>query len=245
MERKTMRSCRNCQRSHQRCGKVLWPKRSNKILFHFIHYGEKLLTWFLDNLLPCTRCIKRGISHTCVEGTRKKPQFIQYLVKKPRSVSSDCKSRDFMTGEEHKSNSSQSKPIVGVSGPDRIVHDKSVLHGPEYNHVRSEDVKIQPSSAVPGNNPVASHTQRSNLDTRVHGCRSLSCTARTSEVSDRGVQYCEQTFPTWSAIHETQTCENTSPLYVHPGSLHMFPDQTLPRGFTVPSGWANTFLYPD
>jgi hypothetical protein len=150
-----------------------------------------------------------------------------------------------VTGEEHKSNSSQSKPAVGVSGPDRIVLDKPVLYGPEYNHAFSEDVKIQPSSALPGNDPMASHTQCSNLDTRVRGCLSLSCSARPSEVSDRGVQYCEQTFQTGSTIHETKTCENTRPLYVHPRSLHMFPGHPLPRGFTVPSGWANTFLYPD
>ncbi|KAH8694254.1 hypothetical protein BGW36DRAFT_454869 [Talaromyces proteolyticus] len=150
-----------------------------------------------------------------------------------------------MTGEEHKSNSSQSKPAGGLSSPDRIVLDKSVLYGPEYNHALSEDAKKQPSSAVLGNKPMASDTQCPNLDTRLHRCRSLSCYARTSEVSDRGVQYCEQTFPTRSTIHEMETCENTRPLFLQPGYLHMFPDQTLPRGFTIPSGWANTFLYPD
>jgi hypothetical protein len=256
-QRKTMRSCKNCQKSHQRCGKIPRSNELNRMLFHSIHYRGKILTWFLDNLLPCTRCIKRGMSHTCVEGIRKKPRFIQYLVKTPRPISSDYKlsdwvwrqvhkNRDVTTDEEHDSIVSQSKPAAGVSGPDRIVRDKSVLYCPEYSEVRGEDTKKQSSPASSRNIPAASDTQCPNWDARLQRCRSLSCYTHTSsELAARKMQYCEQASPTESIIHRRKTCEDTGPLFVHPGDFQMFPEQTVPRGFTISSGWANTFLYPN
>lgn len=256
-QRKTMRSCKNCQRSHQRCGKIPRSNKLNRMLFHSILYKGKLLNWFLDNLLPCTRCIKRGMSHTCVEGTRKKPRFIQYLVKTPRPISNDYKLNDWVcrqvtkipdvtTSEEHDSIVSQSKPAAGLSGPDRTVSDESVLYCPEYSNVRGEDTKRQPSPASSRNIPTASDTQCPNWDARLHRCRSLSCCPHTSSgIAGHELQYCEEDSPTESTIQRRKTSEDTGPFFVHPGDLQMFPEQTLPRGFTISSGWANTFLYPN
>ncbi|KAJ2789458.1 Transcriptional regulator of nonfermentable carbon utilization, partial [Coemansia guatemalensis] len=48
-KRKTQRACNHCQRSHLTC----------------------------NDSRPCTRCLKRGLGDTCVDGVRKKAKYLQ------------------------------------------------------------------------------------------------------------------------------------------------------------------------
>lgn len=174
--------------------------------------------------------------------------FIQYLLETPSSTSGTnrvdykshnqtCKQNAIETSKEHNSTSSQLKSAVELSGAIGNVIDESVLYCNEYIQAWEENTcGIRKHSN-------ACATGYANLDSGSQKRRSLDCCDHTSsETTVCEKRYCEEDFPLRPTIDRVESLDNTTPLFVYPRDLHPVPEQKFHRAFSIPSGWAETFL---
>ncbi|KAI7834252.1 hypothetical protein BX661DRAFT_160047 [Kickxella alabastrina] len=78
-KRKTIRACNHCQKSHLTC----------------------------DENRPCTRCIKRGLASTCIDGVRKKAKYLLDIKEEPEENA----------GGEHGEETEEPGGVVVTAGP--------------------------------------------------------------------------------------------------------------------------------
>lgn len=70
--KKAKRACRPCQVAHLTCGKLL-----NGLLSFLLYCNyPQLILPPLGDERPCSRCVKRGCSHICKDGVRKKAKYL-------------------------------------------------------------------------------------------------------------------------------------------------------------------------